>query len=100
MTTDEIRDRAEVSARARFDRGQFLTNREKDALQIFTMYSTPASCPVRKTQRGWGYDAYGVTAPTVYKTKREAVASRDLQVAILDRLDGLQTQAEYLAAAA
>lgn len=53
-----------------------LTQAEADWLQHVTMYGSDGY-PVQKVGRSWQWlEAFGVKgAPTVYKTKREAVAA-------------------------
>lgn len=67
-----------------------LTSNERSWLNHMVMWGS-AGYPVRKVGRGWHWEEFfGVKgAPTVYKTKREAVAAVErFEEILLDKLAG------------
>lgn len=103
-TFDETRERmmaqdaiGQAIAEARWERGQrTLTEDEQTALNRWSMWGSDAY-PVRKCGRGWTWEMLSLTAPTIYKTKREAVRAWEIQIAIFIAISGMQSRERALA---
>jgi hypothetical protein len=90
MTHDEITSTGDACAHARWDRGQRLTDAEKETLMWNGRFGSD-SYPVRKMGRHWSID-HASAASRCFPTKREAVQAWETYIAILLRLSGLAAQ--------
>jgi hypothetical protein len=86
MTHTEIDAAGNACAQARWDRGQRLTDAEKETLMWNSRFGSD-SYPIRKIGRHWSIDRQGDSR--CFKTKREAVQAWEIHIAILIRLSGL-----------
>lgn len=76
-----------------------LTEGERELLKHVSMWGSDGY-PIRRLgSRHWGWgDAYGVKGPpTVFKTKREAVASFERFYDVLLEINGEEARERYLA---
>jgi hypothetical protein len=89
MTHDEITSTGDACANARWNRGQRLTDTERDDLMWNSRFGSD-SYPVRKLGRHWSIDRPWDTR--CFNTKREAVQAWETYIAILMRLSGLAAQ--------
>ncbi len=81
---------AAILAEARFNRGQFITADEAQALMHWSRWGTDGY-PILKVKNGWTYNGFrSLSSPEVYKTKRAAVAAWEDLIDILIALKGLE----------
>lgn len=101
-TFEQTRDRShrqnetgKALALARFERGQRLTEDERRALTVWSMYGSDGY-PIAKCGSKWRIDSDVYSGP-LFKTKREAWCAWETFLSILIALSGLEAQERHKA---
>lgn len=97
LHSEHLEIRGIACADARWERGQRTLTEDETAASNHACRYGSDGWPVRKVGRGWTWDRGTLSAPCLYRTRREAEDSWQVHLAIFRRIGGLQAQQRAIA---